>query len=266
MQLRDQLEADGEWLFRYRSYLPALLLPLFILALLNGTRISQTASQTIDAIGALLAATGVLIRAYVVGYIRPGTSGRNSRRQLAAHLNTTGLYSIVRHPLYVGNFLVVIGWAVASTSGWLVLVVTLAFILYYERIALQEESFLRSKFACDFDVWSASTPAFLPKARSWMPPDRSFSWSMIFRREYQTVALVVAGFATVHLLRIAFHQTDSLSTTAWLSIAVADAGLFGVAWLAVQRCRRWRSRHVHAKNTEAHEQPAVAPSSGFVGN
>lgn len=259
MQLRDQLETEGEWLFRYRSYLPLLLLPLLILALLSGHRISDATSRTIDALGALLAVLGIVIRASVVGYIRPGTSGRNSRRQVAAHLNTTGLYSLVRHPLYIGNCFVTIGWSVASANGWLVFVVALSFLLYYERIALQEESFLRSKFAGDFAAWSATTPAFVPKALLWIPPDRSFSWSMVFRREYQTVALVVGGFVAVHLLRIAFHQADSFTSTTWLAIAAGDAGVFAVAWLAVQRWRRWHSRNGGASHSCTLSQAVAAP-------
>ncbi|MGB8874133.1 MAG: hypothetical protein WCC75_12145, partial [Desulfobaccales bacterium] len=38
-----------------------------------------------------------------------GTSGRNTQGQVAETLNTTGIYSLVRNPLYLGNFLIWLG-------------------------------------------------------------------------------------------------------------------------------------------------------------
>ena len=52
---------------------------------------------------------GFLFRAWAIGTTPAGTSGRNTKEQVAEVLNSTGIYSIVRHPLYVGNYFMWIG-------------------------------------------------------------------------------------------------------------------------------------------------------------
>jgi len=238
MQLREQLESDGDWLFQHRSVLPLVLIPILVAALCGPDNSRHLVSR-VDWIGCVLALLGVLLRAGVVGFVPPGTSGRNMRRQKATSLNTTGLYSIVRHPLYVGNFLVALGWSIASGSGWFTLVVALLFWLYYERIAMREEAFLQARFGAAFANWAATTPAFLPRTRKWICPERDFSWSMVVRREFQTVCLVVAGFVLVHLLRCLFVPADLRHAGRWLSVGALDGAVFLVGWLLL-RYRRSR--------------------------
>ena len=52
-----------------------------------------------------------MIRIYTVGTTPAGTSGRNRDKQIAEKLNKTGVYSIIRHPLYLGNLLIWLGVA-----------------------------------------------------------------------------------------------------------------------------------------------------------
>ena len=56
---------------------------------------------------------GLAVRAVAVAYAPDGTSSRDTHRMRAPSLNTTGLYSVVRNPLYLGNGLMWLG-AVAS--------------------------------------------------------------------------------------------------------------------------------------------------------
>ncbi len=49
---------------------------------------------------------GIMVRIMAIGYIPKGASGRNTR-QKADDLNTTGMYSVARNPLYSGNYLIV---------------------------------------------------------------------------------------------------------------------------------------------------------------
>lgn len=130
---------------------------------------------------------GVGVRALTIGYIPGGTSGRNRGRQVAETLNTRGVYSVVRHPLYVGNYFMWLGAALVPRDPWVVLVVTLVFWLYYERIMSAEEDFLRGKFGRAFEEWAARTPAFVPALGQWEPEDRPFSFRMVLRREHSGI-------------------------------------------------------------------------------
>ncbi|MCK7542256.1 MAG: isoprenylcysteine carboxylmethyltransferase family protein [Marinilabiliales bacterium] len=85
--------------------------------------------------------------------------------QLADELNTTGIYSVVRHPLYVGNFLMWLGPVLFLRSVWCIIIFVLAFWIYYERIIFAEEQYLRRKFGEAYDTWAFRVKAVIPGFR-----------------------------------------------------------------------------------------------------
>ncbi|GHU14504.1 hypothetical protein FACS189441_4300 [Betaproteobacteria bacterium] len=126
MALQEEFEQQGNWLFRYRGILPIII--LFV-----GT----------------------------ATYTPANTSGRNTTGgQLADCLNTTGIYSIVRHPLYLGNFLMWFGISLLTGNLWFVTAFCLIYCVYYERIMYAEEQFFRRKFGIVYTEWAAKTPVF----------------------------------------------------------------------------------------------------------
>ena len=98
------------------------------------------------------------IRAYTIGHTPKGTSGRNTKKQVANALNTTGAYSLVRNPLYLGIFFMGLGVALFAHLWWLTLIYVLAFWLYYERVIFAEEAYLRDKFGAEYLSWADRTP------------------------------------------------------------------------------------------------------------
>ena len=108
MTLSDHFVRSGSWLFRWRALPPVLALLLLMLHLENYRYFldSKPADDAWQLGCVVVAALGLAVRAYVVGHTPKDTSGRNAREQRAASLNTSGLYSVVRHPLYVGNCLI----------------------------------------------------------------------------------------------------------------------------------------------------------------
>ena len=197
MALKDEMTQSGFYLFRWRSYLPLLFLPAFVLALEDFSYPggSETLDHLWEVFCVAVAASGLTLRILTVGHVPRNTSGRNTRRQKARALNTTGMYSIVRHPLYLGNFLVWLGLSLFARDVWFLLIAILAFLIYYERIMLAEEEFLRTEFGTEFEAWAGRTPAFLPAFRSWKSPSLSFSWKFVLARENSTwLAMVVMFF------------------------------------------------------------------------
>ena len=204
MPLREEFETSGQWLFRWRSYLPvALLVPVVAFAGLRAREgLIDGPSRAFDLVCLVVSMLGVVVRAVAVGSAPAGTSGRNTAEgQVASTVNTTGMYSIVRHPLYVGNYLNWLGVALFPRSAWLAIVVSLAFWLYYERIMFAEEEFLRGKFGEAYARWASSTPAFVPDPRRWRPPALPFSTRTVLKREYSGVLGVVVCLAALDVVR-----------------------------------------------------------------
>src|SRR5690606_27215604 len=85
------------------------------------------------------AASGALVRVVTSGFAALGTSGRAKVAAEAMELNTTGPYSLVRNPLYVGRILNFTGIAMLTGSWVYGAIVFLLAILVYERISVYEE-------------------------------------------------------------------------------------------------------------------------------
>ena len=102
-----------------------------------------------------LALLGQAIRFFTVGFVPRGTSGRNTRGQVADVLNTTGMYAVVRNPLYLGNLIIWFGLPLFMKSLWFSTIIILLFTIFYERIIFREEDFLREKFGDVFMQWAA---------------------------------------------------------------------------------------------------------------
>ena len=199
MPLIEEMEGSGKRLFRWRSYFP-LLMVLLIVASLGYFRYpfgSALLHQMWEFFCVLVGLFGVAIRGLTAGFVPHKTSGRNTKRQIAASLNTTGMYSIVRNPLYLGNFFMVLSIALYLHLWWVLVIYVLAFMLYYERIIFAEEMFLRHCFGEEYMAWACGTPAFFPKISRWQKPALPFSFRALIRREYQgSFGLIMALFAT----------------------------------------------------------------------
>ncbi len=197
MILSETIKKQGDFLFRWRSYLPLLVIPLFVFALFYSKGIEHAygneANNLWDGLCILISFCGLFIRVLVAGYVPEGTSGRNVRWQAAETLNTTGMYSIVRNPLYVGNFIICLGIFLFIQVWWLVLIAVGGYYFYYERIVFTEEDFLQKRFGNVFVEWANQTPAFLPRFKNWQRPNSTFSYKTVIRREFSTFFSIVAS-------------------------------------------------------------------------
>lgn len=197
MSLVTEFESAGSWLFRWRSYLAIAAIPIFASGFLSFSYLgnSHVLDEIWNVVCLLVSFSGLFLRVFTVGYVPRRTSGRNTKRQVATALNTTGVYSIVRHPLYLGNYLAVLGIAMFFHSWWIVALTTCGFALYYERIMFAEESFLRTRFGERFENWARVTPAIVPNLRLWKSSPLPFSWRSVLRREYTGFFVVILTFA-----------------------------------------------------------------------
>lgn len=99
-----------------------------------------------------LVVLGLGLRSWAAGIV-------NKRKALA----TAGPYALVRHPLYLGSFLIALGLVeIMEDRLALAAVVLLTLALYIPTIR-HEERFLAERFGDTWRAYAAGTPAFLPR-------------------------------------------------------------------------------------------------------
>lgn len=210
MALLHSFETSGNWLFKHRGIVPVLVflvcLPLLAFThpvwVFLGLPSYMVAVLTVFAV--LVSLAGMAVRAYTIGTTPHGTSGRNTEKQVAEQLNTKGIYSIVRHPLYLGNYLMWLGLLIFILDVPFLVVVSLIYWLYYERIMYAEERFLERKFGQPYLDWTMNVPAFIPKFRQFEKGDVPFHFRSVLRREYPGLMAITLCFTLVDYLRIIY--------------------------------------------------------------
>jgi len=117
-------------------------------------------------IGLAIAAAGQLFRIYAAG-----TIFKNRR------LATRGAYAVVRHPLYLGNVLILGGFALAAGNLLLAGVIALFFLVWYPAAVRYEDAKLDRLFSAEWREWAADTNAIFPRRFSWQAfTDTEWSW------------------------------------------------------------------------------------------
>ena len=203
MALFQSIEKQGNFLFKYRGQFPILLFFLVIPFIYSTDYhlLNEKYNIFLLYISVVLSIVGFLIRFYTIGTTTSGTSGRNTKKQIASILNTKGIYSIIRHPLYLGNYLIWLGIAVSTFNFCFIVIISLLFWLYYERIIFAEERFLEKKFGDIYLNWSNSLPAFFPISFNFKKSDIPFSFVTVLRREYSGVLAAVIGFIFIEIFK-----------------------------------------------------------------
>lgn len=106
-------------------------------------------------IGMPIALMGVLIRAWASGHIM-----KNDR------LATSGPYAFTRNPLYVGSFLIAVGFGLVA--HWLVVLGVIAFfLLIYAPTIARERANIENRFPVAYEHYAANVPAFFPRLTPW---------------------------------------------------------------------------------------------------
>jgi protein-S-isoprenylcysteine O-methyltransferase Ste14 len=103
-------------------------------------------------IGAGVSLAGVAVRMAAAGCISKDET-----------LSRRGPYAFTRNPLYVGSFLLYLGFCIAGANVWITAgFLPFFFIIYYATI-FREEAFLSAKFGEDYAAFVRETPRFLPR-------------------------------------------------------------------------------------------------------
>jgi protein-S-isoprenylcysteine O-methyltransferase Ste14 len=233
--ISDDLATAGDALFRRRSYMPLLLVPLFVLSLFDDRPATPFAWEVVCF---LVALGGLLMRAFVVGTAPHGASTRGTRRPSADSLSTLGAYSIVRHPLYVANTVVALGCAMLSGTWYLPLIVVLLSFIYHERIAAREEAFLQNTFGDTFRAWTHEVPAMIPAFGKYRRSNVPFQMQKVLVQESHGLCAIGTAFLVLDTLedsmRLGYFHVDQ----AWLAIFVVTLIPFLIVVIVKKTMRR----------------------------
>ena len=228
MTLKKEFINTGEWLFRKRSYLPLFFIPVIIIAFRNYSY--PFGNYSLDVAWKFFCFTisllGLGIRMFTVGSVPLGTSGGGTRSQVAQSLNTKGLYSIVRHPLYLANLIIWIGIVSVLRSGWFILLTLFAFTMLYERIMFAEEDYLEHKFGNTFLDWAQKTPAFFPKIKNWEKPDLQFCFKTAIKKEYDAFFAIIFSFTFLEVISNFYIYGKLYLSIAWIIIFTLNLIVF----------------------------------------
>jgi protein-S-isoprenylcysteine O-methyltransferase Ste14 len=86
-------------------------------------------------------------------------------------LTTTGPYSVVRNPLYVGSFLGVVGFGLAARLPLLPVALLVLFAVLYPAVVASEEKRLEELFGDDFRRYRDATPRWVPRWSLYAEPE-----------------------------------------------------------------------------------------------
>lgn len=214
MSKNKKIAEQGAFLFRWRSYLPLLLILPGLAALPVGSVIEQKYGDSFEEMwvimGFVISLIGLAVRWFTVGFVPAGTSGRNTKTQRAEALNTDGMYSVCKNPLYLGNFIVLFGILISIKSWWLLILGCGAYYFYIKRIIATEEDFLIEKYGKIYTDWADKTPAFFPNFRLWQKPEMNFSAKTVLKREYNGFMAVCAAFFFTEMIADVFMEREPI--------------------------------------------------------
>lgn len=220
---QQEFTRSGEALFKIRGkYLRALVIVSVAIAYFSGELgpfASDLANQIWFWISLGVASSGAIVRIFTSGHAALGTSGHSKKTANATELNTTGLYSVVRNPLYLGRILNFTGIAMLSGSWVFGALIFLISILVYERISIYEEEFLYKEFGKEAHAaWAKEVPFLIPRFHGWKKPKYPFWFRRCIKREEKKVVFLITAVAMTIFARTGFDFSQFPEGSAWYYI------------------------------------------------
>jgi len=114
-------------------------------------------------------------------------------------LTTSGPYAYIRHPLYLGSFLVMVGFLIMLNVNWIgiILFVLVVIGIAYKMTVREEERILIDKFGNEYIKYQRSVPAFFPTVfpfkggQKWGPSSERYFRSQEYKLIIWMIILVI---------------------------------------------------------------------------
>ncbi len=172
----------GSWFFKMRGGLWTLIYVIILF-------MTRHTDPEIILKALIMVLAGQLWRCWAAGTIML-YRGENVK---AENLTTTGPYSLMRNPLYFGNFLIGLGWSIIAGKFAILLFVVSFVILYVLIIIPYEEKFLFGKFGIEYKNYCSRVGMFFPKVWPGKNIIGKFDADILTRSEVHTMLTTIIG-------------------------------------------------------------------------
>lgn len=174
--------------FKNKRFLQRLRVPLGFLFAAVFLIFARPEPVTL-AIGGAVALVGLLIRAWASGHIRKNQN-----------LAVSGPYSYTRNPLYLGSFILGVGFTIASGVWWLGLIFVVLFLGIYLPVMRVEAQDLTTIFGAEYEKYARQVPLFFPRPTAYRAKEPAFDWSLYLRyREYRAAIGLIFAWTVLAL-------------------------------------------------------------------
>ena len=197
-------------------------------------------------VGIGLAMLGLMLRFWANGYVGHVTVNWTQKWRGDAKIGqliTAGPYAYVRHPLYLGAFLIGAGIFIIVGNFWVVAAALTFFLTVYRRKMTQEEALLRDEGGTASIVYHASVPRWLPTWQRYPNRQGRWSWQGIrTSKEWKTIIWVLVIVLALYLREEALQEHDLLSAKDWTKhwLAIGTALVLMLTDGVVELVRRWK--------------------------
>ena len=213
----------GVWLRRYRRALPIPLVLGTVVVLRPTVPWGSALLDTItDIIGVCICVLGQWLRLWAWG------SNADVDKW---GVRDRGPYALMRHPLYAGNFLIVLGLVVVFNNPWAYPLLLLSFAYLYHVITDMEEKRMHRRFGDDYREYrQKEVPRFLPALGNLSTSLRTtfpFGWGLAWRKEYESCCGWLAGVVVLEIYEgvLARGWAQNWPSTQWWLIVLGMIGL-----------------------------------------
>ena len=182
------IRRGGKWFQRWRVPLGFLIAPIFVL-------LARPRLLTL-AVGGAIGLAGLFLRAWAAGYLRKND-------QLA----TAGPYAYTRNPLYLGSFLIGLGFTVTAGRWILALLFAVLFLGIYVPVMRVESATLQGIFGDDYRRYASSVPMLVPRLTAYRDAAHVEFDSALYKRyrEYQAALGFAIAWVVLALKAVYFH-------------------------------------------------------------
>jgi len=193
----------GNFLFKYRSFTPVPL--IIIIIVFFHPIINCKYDMVLVLCGFGLVILGEMIRVLSVGFSYYGTSGRENFLR-AENLNITGVYSIVRNPLYIGNMFIYAGLLLVYSNIYALIIFNLILIVQYYFIIKSEENFLYETYGKEYNTYKNNVKSIIPSFGKYKKSENKFNKMKVISKENDSVfnAIIIFGLILMYKEKIVF--------------------------------------------------------------